>query len=300
MPELMGNPTARLAVLAVAIGFMVLEYLLGRLAHHDGRTHDFAESAASFGVALGRNVVRAVEAGLLAVPFAYAYQHRLFDFDQTAPLALVALFLAGEFVYYWHHRASHRIRWMWATHRVHHSATRLNLTAAIRVGWTGNISGSFLFWLPLAWIGFHPLAIVGALGAGLLYQFFIHTELAPRLGPLEWVLNTPAHHRVHHASNSACLDRNFGGVLIVFDRLFGTFAEAPRDEPLRYGLAGEATTLNPFGIALGEWRSMLEDARHAGSVAATLRALSAPPGSAVPPARSDQPKAMPGSIVAGG
>lgn len=276
------NPALRLTVLAVAVGFMLLEYLLSRLAHHDEETHDLAESAASFGVALGQNLVRAIEAGIVAVPFAFAYGHRLFNFDPYAPLAIATLFLTTEFVYYWHHRASHRIRWMWATHAVHHSATRLNLTAAIRLGWTGNISGNFLFFLPLAWLGFHPVAIVAMLGVNLLYQFFIHTELTPRPGPLEWVLNTPAHHRVHHASNKTCLDRNYGGMLIVFDRLFGTFTEAPSDEKLRYGLVGGTPTLNPIRVALGEWAAMFGDLRHASSPAAAFRALFAPPGTVRP------------------
>jgi sterol desaturase/sphingolipid hydroxylase (fatty acid hydroxylase superfamily) len=133
--------------------------------------------------------------------------------------------------------------------------------------------------VPLAWIGFHPLAIVGMLGANLAYQFFIHTELAPRLGPLEWVLNTPTHHCVHHASNEACLDKNYGGVLIIFDRLFGTFAEAPKDEKLHYGLVGGAPILNPIRIALGEWGAMFRDFRRASSLREKQRVLFAPPGS---------------------
>lgn len=266
----------RSLIVATALGFMALEFALGRLIHHD--THDWRESATSFGVALGQHVARALEAGVVAIPFFVAYDHRLFDVSPTDPLGLMALFLGSEFLYYWQHRASHRIRWMWATHAVHHSATRLNLTAAIRLGWTGSISGNFLFFLPLALLGFHPAAIVAMLGANLLYQFFIHTELAPRLGPLEWILNTPRHHRVHHASNESCLDRNYGGVLIIFDRLFGTFAEPPQAEPLRYGLVGAAPSYNPIAIALGQWIAMLHDTRKARCPAATFRALFGPPG----------------------
>jgi len=269
-------PSTRGLIVATALGFMALEYALGRLVHRD--THDWRESATSLAVALGQNAVRALEAGAVAVPFFFVYDHRLLDLSPTDPLALSALFLGSEFLYYWQHRASHRIRWMWATHAVHHSATRLNLTAAIRLGWTGNISGNFLFFLPLALVGFHPVAIVAMLGINLLYQFFIHTEFAPRLGPLEWVLNTPRHHRVHHASNAACLDRNYGGVLIIFDRLFGTFAEPPQAEPLRYGLVGAAPSYNPIAIALGQWIAMLRDVRRARGPAATLRALFGPPG----------------------
>lgn len=273
------NPATRLTVLGLAACFMILEYMLSRLAHHDDETHDLAESATSLAVALGQNAVRAIEAGLVAIPFAFAYSHRLFDFSPATPLAIAALFAAVEFVYYWHHRASHRIRWMWATHSVHHSASRLNFTAAVRLGWTGGISGNFLFFVPLAWLGFHPFAILAMLGANLLYQFFIHTELVGRLGPLEWVLNTPCHHRVHHASNETCLDRNYGGVLIVFDRLFGTFAEAPHDEPLRYGLVGGVRILNPVRVALNEWFAIARDVRNANSTGAVLRTLFGPPGS---------------------
>ena len=267
--------STRLMMLGTALGFMGLEYLLARLAHRE--THDLKESAASLGVAAGQSIVRATEAGLAAIPFALVYQHRLFDFDQTTPMAITALLVATEFVYYWHHRASHRIRWMWATHAVHHSATKLNFTAAIRLGWTGNISGNFVFFLPLIWLGFNPLAIIGMLGVNLFYQFFIHTELVPRLGPLEWIFNTPAHHRVHHSSNPSCLDRNYGGILIVFDRMFGTFAEAPRDEPLHYGLVHGGRSYNPVMIALGEWRNMLRDFARASSLRQRLNTLFGPP-----------------------
>lgn len=259
----------RLALLPMAASLMLLEYGLARLARHE-ETHDLRETAASLGVALGHTVLRGIESAVLAVPFLFLYEHRLFDFSSRSPLAVLALFLAADFLYYWQHRASHVIRWMWATHAVHHSPTRINFTAAVRLGWTGVISGQFLFFLPLAWLGFHPAAIVAVLGLNLVYQFFLHTELSPRLGPLEWVLNTPAHHRVHHASNDACLDRNFGGMLIVFDRLFGTFAKAPQDEPLRYGLRGRSPSLNPLRIAFGEWAAMLRDLARAAGLRAAL------------------------------
>lgn len=275
--------------LVVAIGFMLLEYGLSRLAHHADETHDLSETAATFGVAIGHKIVRALEAGLVAVPYAFVYAHRLFDIDAAGPLRLLALFLAVEFIYYWHHRASHRIRWMWATHAVHHTPTRMNMTAAIRLGWTGTISGNFLFFLPLVWIGFNPIAIVAMLGANLAYQFFIHTEFKPRLGPLEWVLNTPTHHRVHHAANRACIDKNYGGVLIVFDRLFGTFAAPPVGERLRYGVSGRETTLNPVWIALGEWAAIGRDLRLAATLSDKLRVMFAPPGRASRPTLSPKP-----------
>lgn len=247
--------------IATVLSLMMLEYVASRLAHID--LHDGEETAASFVIAIGNKIIRTLEAGLVAVPFLLANSYRLIDIDMSSPLAWVALFILVELVYYWHHRASHTVRWFWATHSVHHSPTRFNLTAGIRLGWTGAASGHFLFYVPLALIGFNPLAIATVLGANLAYQFFIHSELVPRLGPLEWILNTPTHHKVHHACNETCLDKNYGGTLIVFDRLFGTFAAAPENEPLRYGLVGRAPSSNLVTIVFGEWASMIRDLRNA-------------------------------------
>ncbi len=273
---LYGHHTAQSIVIFAALGFMGLEYFLSRLAHR-ADTHDLAESASSLSIAIGRHFVHAFEAGIVALPYAFAYEHRLFQFSSTSAPALVALFFATEFAYYWQHRLAHRIRWMWASHAVHHSPTKMNLTAAVRLSWTANISGSFLFFLPLVLIGFHPFAVIGMLGLNLFYQFFIHTELVRSLGPLEWVLNTPAHHRVHHASNGPCLNKNFGGILIIFDRLFGSFAEAPMDEVLRYGLAGGVRARNPLGIVFGEWVAIARDIAAAPSLSAKLHCLIAAP-----------------------
>jgi sterol desaturase/sphingolipid hydroxylase (fatty acid hydroxylase superfamily) len=260
------------AFLTLTLIFVAAEYLYARLARHDA-DHDLAETAASVGVALGNLAVRTLEGGLAALPFVLLYRYRLFDIPMQSAWAWAALFVATEFAYYWFHRASHRVRWLWATHAVHHSATRFNLSAAIRLGWTGQLTGAFAFFLPLAWIGFPPVAIGAMLSAGLLYQFFLHTALPVQFGPLEWFLNTPAHHRVHHACNEACLDKNYGSVLIVFDRLFGTFAAPPQGEPLRFGLKGRAPSNNPLVIALGEWRRLLRDAARARGLRAKLGVL---------------------------
>jgi sterol desaturase/sphingolipid hydroxylase (fatty acid hydroxylase superfamily) len=260
------------AFLTLTLIFIVAEYGYARLAHHDD-DHDARETAASVGVALGNLAIRILEGGLAALPFVLLYQVRLFDIPMTTVWAWGALFLATEFAYYWFHRASHRVRWLWATHAVHHSATHFNLSAAIRLGWTGQLTGAFVFFLPLAWLGFPPVAIGAMLSAGLLYQFFLHTALPVRLGPLEWILNTPAHHRVHHSCNEECLDKNYGSVLIVFDRLFGTFATPPAGEPLRFGLKGRAPSNNPLRIALGEWSHLLRDAVRANGLRAKLKVL---------------------------
>jgi sterol desaturase/sphingolipid hydroxylase (fatty acid hydroxylase superfamily) len=258
--------------LTLTLIFIAAEYFYARLSHHDG-DHDLGETAASVGVALGNFAIRALEGGLAALPFVLLYRYRLFDISMSTAWSWGALFLGTELAYYWFHRASHRVRWLWATHAVHHSATHFNLSAAVRLGWTGQLTGAFVFFLPLAWLGFPPLAIGTMLSAGLLYQFFLHTALPVRLGPLEWILNTPAHHRVHHSCNEACLDKNYGSVLIVFDRMFGTFAAPPKDEPLRFGLKGRAPSRNPLTIALGEWGRLFADTARAQGMSAKLKTL---------------------------
>ncbi|MGA7805149.1 sterol desaturase family protein [Bradyrhizobium sp.] len=264
-------------VLLVMLGLMLSEYLIHRL-NDDGGSYDARESVASLAIALGNKAVAALTAGIAAVPIMVVYRHRLFDLELDTVWGWGALFLGVEFCYYLHHLAMHKIRWFWATHAVHHSPTRLNLSAAVRLGWGAHLTGGFLFYLPLVALGFNPAAVVALLSTGLIYQFFLHVARPPHLGALEWVLNTPRHHHVHHASNPSCIDRNFGSVLIVFDRLFGTFAAAPRDEAMRFGVAGMPASTNPLNIVFAAWMRMFREMLHAKGVAAKLRTLLAPPG----------------------
>lgn len=179
--------------------------------------------------------------------------------------------LAVEFTYYWFHRFSHTVRWLWATHAVHHSARQFVLPAAIRLGWTGALSGGWLIYLPLVLAGMPVAMLATLLGANLLYQYLLHTELVGRLGPFEAVLNTPSHHRAHHSCDRAYLDCNFGGVLIVFDRLFGTFRKEPEQGGLTYGLVHPLDSPNPFIIALREWVFVWRDMRAARSWSERMR-----------------------------
>ncbi|MFS8036873.1 sterol desaturase family protein [Xanthobacter sp. AM11] len=270
-----GAPFQGAGFAALALILMAAEYLFHRINHVD--SHDAGETAASLVVAVGNKLIGAVTASIAAIPVLFIFQHRLFDIPMQGVLPWVALFLAVDFCYYVHHVVMHKVRWLWATHAVHHSATRLNLSAAVRLGWGGHLSGGVLFYLPLVVAGFPPLAVFGMLGAGLVYQFFLHLARPPGLGPLEWVLNTPRHHQVHHAANASVIDRNFGGVLIVFDRLFGTFAQAPQHEPLIFGIGGATASRNPLAIVFGTWGQMLRDARHARGLGGKLRALFGPP-----------------------
>jgi sterol desaturase/sphingolipid hydroxylase (fatty acid hydroxylase superfamily) len=215
----------------------------------------------------------------IAVPFIqYTWAHRLYTLDLGTPLEFIVLFFGLEFCYYWFHRLSHRIRLFWAHHAVHHSSNDLNLAAALRYGWTSRIGGSQLFFLPLIWLGFSPTIVFSALTLNLTYQFWLHTDWIGKLGWLEFWLNTASHHRVHHAKNPEYLDANYGGVLIIFDRLFGTFIPEDDAIPCRYGLVKPLLSNNPVIIAFHEWSALLRDLRHTRSWRARWNYLWGPPG----------------------
>ena len=166
-----------------------------------------------------------------------------------------ALFV-WDAIYYWNHRIQHETRWLWAIHVVHHSSEHYNLSTALRQA----VADSFGMFVPyglMAFCGFRPSVIQNARALDLIYQFWIHTEAIDRLGPAETVLNTPSHHRVHHGVQPQYLDRNHGGILIVWDRLFGTFQR--EDERVRYGLTTNIESFNPMVIATHEYRDMIGD-----------------------------------------
>jgi sterol desaturase/sphingolipid hydroxylase (fatty acid hydroxylase superfamily) len=192
--------------------------------------------------------------------------------------AFLLLFFGQEFCYYWYHRAAHRVRWFWGNHAVHHSPNALNLAAAFRIGAFGKLTGTTLFFVPLVWLGFDVRTVLAVLTLNLLYQFWIHATWIPKLGWLEYVLNTPSAHRVHHASNVEYLDANYGGVLIVFDRLFGTYIAERDDLPCHYGLVHPLRSYNPLRVEFAQWLSLAHDLRRARSLRAVFGFLLMPPG----------------------
>jgi sterol desaturase/sphingolipid hydroxylase (fatty acid hydroxylase superfamily) len=249
MPEIISrNPSILLIFLALAL----VEY--GWRTRIAKRSYDWRASLGSVGVAFGQFLIKPLAAGVVLTVYTAAHAHALFELSIYDWRVWLIAFVGVEFTYYWFHRASHTTNWFWATHAVHHSANEMTLPAAIRLGWTGQITGVWLFFLPLVLIGFPPLMIVGLLGANLIYQFVLHTEAVGKLWrPIEYLLNTPSHHRAHHASDQALLDKNYGGVVIVFDRMFGTFAAEPDAGGLTYGLVMPLRSNNPFRIALNQW-----------------------------------------------
>ena len=215
---------------------------------------------------------------LTAPVFAWAYEHRLFTQSLDSVWSLLLLFISLEFFYYWFHRASHTVRWLWNSHSVHHSPNQLTLAAAYRLGWLGRFTGAQIFFTPMALLGFEPTTILTALFLNLLYQFWLHADWIPKLGWLEYVLNTPSAHRVHHARNPEYLDANYGGVLIVFDRLFGTYIEERADLPCDYGLVTRVTTHNPIRINFEPWIGLARDLASARSPGEAWMFLFGPPG----------------------
>ena len=189
--------------------------------------------------------------------------------------AWVAAILGWDFVYYWNHRLSHESRWLWAVHVVHHSSERYNLSTALRQPVAESITIAVPYSL-LALLGVRPALIEQARGLNLIYQFWIHTEAIRSIGWLERVLNTPSHHRVHHGSNRQYLDRNHGSILIVWDRLFGTFE--PEDEQVVYGLTRNIDTYNPARIATHEIVDIARDVAGAESWPMRLSYLVRSPG----------------------
>ena len=268
--------TLSLILAPVVLGSALIEGLW--LSRTRRERYDWKASAASLADLVVRKLLLFLPYSLAAPIFAWAYEHRLFTFHLDDVGSALLLFIGLELCYYWYHRVSHTVRWFWNTHSVHHSPNQFNLSAAYRLGWLGKFTGATIFFTPLALLGFEPTTILSALFLNLLYQFWLHADWIPKLGWLEYVLNTPSSHRVHHARNPEYLDANYGGVLIVFDRLFGTYVEERAGLPCDYGLVTRVTTHNPVLINLQPWFGLAKDLASARSLDEVWGYLFAPPG----------------------
>ncbi|WP_249010746.1 sterol desaturase family protein [Conexibacter sp. DBS9H8] len=217
-----------------------------------------ADTLTSLAMGIGNVITNTAWKVVVVAVYAALYELTPLRISPAAWWAWPALFVADDVAYYAYHRASHRVRVFWASHVVHHSSQHYNLSTALRQPWTPMTY--FLFWIPLALIGFPPWMILLEQSVSLTYQFFIHTERVRQLWrPLELVLNTPSHHRGHHGANAIYLDKNYGGILIVWDRLLGTFES--ESERVRYGLTRNLDTFNPLRVATHEWLAIAEDLR---------------------------------------
>jgi sterol desaturase/sphingolipid hydroxylase (fatty acid hydroxylase superfamily) len=256
---------------------VILEIVLARLGKIDAH-YEARDTAASLGMGLGSTVAGVLFGGISFAAVVWVWQnHRIFDIGMTAWWAWVAVFLLEDLTYYWFHRLSHERRIWWLSHVNHHSSQHFNLSTALRQTWTGALNGSWALYLILSLLGFPPAMVAIQKGISLVYQYWIHTEAIRRMPAwFEAVFNTPSHHRVHHARNPIYLDRNYAGILIVWDRMFGTFQPELDAEPCRYGLVKNLATFNILRVAFHEWLATAQDIvrhpRHA------LGYLFGPPG----------------------
>lgn len=258
-------------------GFVVLLLLEAWYSWKEHKDlYEVRDTFSSLAMGIG-NVISGFLSKLLVFgAFTLVYKFRLFTLPFTWWMWVLAFF-ADDLSYYWFHFTSHNIRWFWASHVVHHSSQRYNLSTALRQTWTGNLTGGFVFWMWMPLLGFHPIVVMLMQQISLIYQFWIHTEAVQGLPrPIEFIFNTPSHHRVHHGSNLKYLDKNHGGILIIWDRLFGTFQ--PEEERPTYGLTKNIETYNPVRIAFKEWGDMFRSAWRARSVRKGLNYLYRPPG----------------------
>lgn len=231
----------------------------------------------SLALGIGNVITGFITKALIFGLFSLLYEYRIFTLDSGAWWVWIFLFFADDFSYYWFHRTSHHVNWFWASHVVHHSSQRYNLAAALRQTWTGNATGAFLFWAWMPLVGFHPLLVLLMQQVSLIYQFWIHTETIGKLPRwIEFIFNTPSHHRVHHGSDLKYLDKNHAGILIIWDRMFGTFRK--EIERPNYGLTRNVNTFNPVAIAFSEWKHLYKKMATTNSPKQAIKYLLKPPG----------------------
>jgi sterol desaturase/sphingolipid hydroxylase (fatty acid hydroxylase superfamily) len=256
---------------------IVLEAFLGARGVIRAR-YEWKDTLASLSMRAGNVVVNILMTGIMFGGLLWAYERRIVSFEMSA-VAWVVLFFLDDFTYYWFHRVSHECRFWWAAHVNHHSSLHYNLSTAARQPWTGILVGTWMPWMLLGFLGFTPTAILTMQSINLFYQFWLHTEAVGRLPRwIEAVFNTPSHHRVHHASNPRYLDRNYAGVLMIWDRLFGSYEPERDDDPPVYGILHNIDTYNPLRIAFHEWWAMGRDVLQARSLRAVGATVFGAPG----------------------
>jgi len=253
--------------------FIGLEILVAR-AQRRG-VYRLQDALADLGCGIGQQIVMVFAGAAFVAAYAALYDRfRLFTFAEASPAPWLISFVVVDFAYYWWHRLSHEVNFLWAAHAVHHQSEDYNLAVALRQSILTSFT-SLPFYYPMAFLGVPPVVYATMVAMSTLYQFWIHTELVGKLGWLERVLNTPSHHRVHHAVNPQYLDKNYGAILIVWDRLFGTFAE--EREPAVFGTTKPIRSFNPAWAQVQAWFEIAEKARPLRRFADRARILLAPP-----------------------
>lgn len=243
--------------LSIPVFFLLIgiELLFGYLKNK--KLYRFNDALTNINLGTGQQIVGVMVKGFFFLGYLFLYERRLFEIPNTW-WSWTLLFLGVDFFYYWFHRASHEINALWAAHIVHHQSEDYNLSVALRQSWFQGWF-SWAFYLPLAVVGFDPIMFATMNSFNTLYQFWIHTTTIKNMGPLEWIFNTPSHHRVHHGSNPKYIDKNHAGSLIIWDRMFGTFQK--EEEEVIYGITKPLNSWNPIWANLHYWQELWELAK---------------------------------------
>ena len=251
----------RLGVVEYAIPFFILAIVLEMIWAKRCRpiTYEPRDTLNSLLLGTGSTVIGGLTAALVLSAVVGLHQHRLVTIGWTW-WAWISCFVLDDFNYYWAHRTGHRVRWFWAAHVNHHSSQHYNLSTALRQTWTSFFALSFVFRIWPAFVGFPPAMLLTCGAINLVYQFWIHTEAIGRMPRwFEAAFNTPSHHRVHHAINPVYLDRNYAGVFIVWDKLFGSFEGERHGDVLRYGIIKQLGSFNLVWSVFHEWVGIAQD-----------------------------------------
>ena len=262
-----------------AIPFFIITLIIEIIvdARERANAYETKDAITSISMGLGNVFLGVFSKMVIFAAFIFVYDtFRIFTIPFTWWAWVLVLF-ADDLAYYWFHRISHESRFFWASHIVHHSSQKYNLSTALRQTWTGNFL-SFVFWLWLPLLGFHPVMILAQMSISLIYQYWIHTEFIKKMPSwFEAVFNTPSHHRVHHATNPQYLDRNHAGIFIIWDKWFGTYIEE-KEKPV-YGLVKNIASFNPLYVAFHEWIALFKDVfTSKTSLLNRLKYMSKPPG----------------------
>ena len=247
------------------------------VSNWDNKTlYKMSDTLCTTGLLIGNILMVYAFKGLTLGLHFYLYQFRIFDVNQVMPIWLlwITTFILIDLVFYIYHRMSHRVRFLWAIHMSHHSSEQMNFAVSFRQAWLGPVS-KIPFFISLPLIGLDPTMIAVAGVISTLWGIVGHTQIIQRLGPLEWIFNTPSHHRVHHGSNKQYIDKNYGNLFIIWDRLFGTFE--PEKEVVTFGLVNNVNTYNPIKITFMGWSSMFKDIRNSQSFKEALYLFFGPP-----------------------
>jgi sterol desaturase/sphingolipid hydroxylase (fatty acid hydroxylase superfamily) len=275
VPEQLRDPV--LFAIPFFILFLALEAMALRYLEDDSpyKGYEYRDARSSILMGLGSLVVNGVARIGALLLYAWLYTLAPFHLDTHRWWVWAYAILAIDFLYYLQHRAAHRVRILWAAHQAHHNSQYLNFATAVRQKW--NPWWELLMWTPLPLLGMPPWMIFFSFSINLIFQFFVHTEKVDRLPrPIEYVFNTPSHHRVHHASDADYLDKNFAGIFIVWDRLLGTYVEETHRPT--YGLTHNVDSYNVFHLEYHEYGAIIRDVRRAATWRERLGYLFAPPG----------------------